>query len=219
MIKTKNNIPKFPDSYAGIEASKYDNQTWMERNQKRTTIKCVEYLFDEKLGETDKIDQKSSMVMLDLGCGTGFSSETLIDFGFRTISIDILYDMLTIARNKKKSSVPNLELILADINYLPIKSNCIDHIISVSAYNFIAHKAKNITDKQKILFNTAKYLHEILKPSGRTIIEFYPETDSELDLFSKSFTNNCFEGFLVKNNPNQKSGQTFLLLKKKTKKD
>ena len=38
--------------------------------------------------------------------------------------------------------------------------------------------------------------------------------EEELNLFVSSFKNNNFEGFYIKNIPNQKSGQTFLLLKK-----
>jgi hypothetical protein len=46
------------------------------------------------------------------------------------------------------------------------------------------------------------------------VLEFYPNDEQELNLFKSSFTNNGFDGFMIKQNPNQKSGQTFLLLKK-----
>ncbi|MHA2391684.1 MAG: hypothetical protein ACXAEX_06920, partial [Promethearchaeota archaeon] len=73
---------------------------------------------------------------------------------------------------------------------------------------------ENIGEQVKLLNDTAKFLNKILKDKGRIIIEFYPKNDQELNIFSKSFINNGFEGYSVKNNPNQKSGQTFLLLKK-----
>ena len=71
-----------------------------------------------------------------------------------------------------------------------------------------------LTKKKKAVNNTAKYLNRILKKQGRIIIEFYPENEKELDLFSKSFIINGFNGYMIKNNPKQKSGQTFLLMKK-----
>ncbi|MFX1314595.1 MAG: class I SAM-dependent methyltransferase [Promethearchaeota archaeon] len=214
----KTQLPKFPDDYVNTKADEYDRSKWMERNQKRSTILSIQYLFDNKLNDKKaNIVQKSdSFLILDLGCGTGFSSEILTEHGFRVIGVDILIDMLSRAREKKKifENYKNLELILADINFLPIKTNIIDHIISISSYNFITYGKSNYGEKVKLLNDTAKYLNEILKKNGRIIIEFYPKDDRELNIFTKSFVNNGFEGFLVKSKPKQKSGQTYLLLKK-----
>lgn len=213
----KTNLPKFPDAYIGDKADEYDGLKWMERNQKRTTLTTIKYLFDKKLGKTNyNLEQDLPLTVLDLGCGTGFSSEILVEAGFRVIGVDILNDMLSKA-NKKRSllELNNLMLILADINYLPIRNNSLNFIVSISAYNFIIHEKNSKRNKRKIVNNTAKFLNNILKKDGRIVIEFYPENDEELKLFNSSFTLNGFEGFMVKNVENQKSGQTFLLLKKK----
>ncbi|MFX1313252.1 MAG: class I SAM-dependent methyltransferase [Promethearchaeota archaeon] len=216
----KNRLPKFPDDYLKDKAEEYDNSRWMERNQKRATLLSIQYLYDEKLsGKEDKeINIEDSHLILDLGCGTGFSSEILHDNGFRVIGIDILSDMLLKAREKKKilESYKDLELILADINFLPIKRTSIDYIISISSYNFIASGHENCGEKVKRIHQTAKYLNKVLKTAGRIIIEFYPKDDKELTIFNKSFIMNGFEGYMVKTKSSQKSGQTFLLLKKKS---
>ena len=214
LAKTK--LPKFPDSYIGDKAGEYDSQKWMERNQKKTTIKTINYLFDTKLGKIYyKLEQDLPLTILDLGCGTGFSSEILAEYGFKVIGVDILHDMLSKANMKRKMlKIKNLMLILADINYLPLRNRSIHFITSISAYNFIIHEQCSHRNKRKIANNTAKYLHKILKPDGRMVIEFYPESEEELNLFNSSFTDNGFNGFMVKNTPNQKSGQTYLLLKK-----
>ena len=125
--------------------------------------------------------------------------------------------MLLRARDKKRYFEENksLELILADINFLPIRVNTIDYIMSISSYNFIIHRLENYGEKVKQLNDTGRYLNKLLKKNGRVVIEFYPKDDNELAMFNKSFTNNGFEGFMVKQNPKQKSGQTFLILKKK----
>jgi len=127
-----------------------------------------------------------------------------------------MIDMLLKAKDKKKelTNQKNLEYILADINHIPLKNNSIDHIVSVSAYNFITYNKKDSNEKIKIINNTATYLNTILKTNGRIVIEFYPQNDEELKLFSSSFINNGFQGYIIKQNPNQKGGQTFLLLKK-----
>jgi 18S rRNA (guanine1575-N7)-methyltransferase len=213
------NTPIFPDSYIGDSSLEYDTSIWMERNQKKATLVCLQYLHDEnlnKLGSFDNINEKKCLIA-DLGCGTGFSSEILVGKGHRVIGIDILIDMLSKAKTKKKflRKEKELELILADINYLPIKGASIDNIISISAYNFIIHGKNLINDISKTLTNTARYLKEVLKPNGRIVIEFYPKDEKELNLFISSFKDNGFNGFMVKKDSNQKSGQTFLLLKKR----
>ena len=213
MIFIRNNkLPKFPESYIGDKANEYDNLKWMERNQKKTTLRSLSFLYDRKLG--NDIENDKHHIILDLGCGTGFSSEILVKNENRVIGIDILNDMIRYAYQKKKLLNENLELILADINYISLKTQSIDHIISISAYNFITHNSHGLREKKKTLNNTAKYLNKLLKKNGRVIIELYPENDEELDLFTSSFTNNGFKGFKIKDNPNQKSGRTFLLLKK-----
>lgn len=210
----KRSLPKFPDSYIGDAADEYDNLRWMERNQKETAERCIEYLHDEKLGENN-IKYEGHSLILDLGCGTGYSSEVLIENGFRVIGVDVLDEMILKAGKKKKEhDYIDLDLIMADINNLPFRYNTIDHAISISAYNFITHGIFDQKAKNQRVNDTARDLCKILKTSGRLIIEFYPQDDKELDMFSTSFTKNGFEGFMIKENPNQKSGQTFLLLSK-----
>jgi ubiquinone/menaquinone biosynthesis C-methylase UbiE len=214
----KKTVPKFPESYLADKSEEYDNSKSMERNQKRTTLISIQYLYDEKLnniGELDNLKEERYLI-LDLGCGTGFSTEILMQQGFRVIGVDILSDMISKAVHKKKflSSVKNVEYLLADINFLPVRSNSIDHTISISAYNFITHGKEGFRERNKTVNNTAKHLYKITKPNGRIIIEFYPKDDEELNFFISSFINNGFNGFMIKHNPYQKAGQTYLLLKK-----
>ncbi|MHA1456572.1 MAG: class I SAM-dependent methyltransferase [Promethearchaeota archaeon] len=178
--------PRFPDSYVGSMSNDYNESIWMERNQKKTTSTCIQYLYDKKLNNIDQgrtvIEENS--LLLDLGCGTGFSSEIISNHGFRVVGVDILKDMLFKAGEKKRlySEYRKIEFILADINFLPL------------------------------INTTARYLHKILKPFGRMIIEFYPLDEQELNSYISSFINNGFNGFLIKKHEKQKSGQTFILM-------
>jgi len=221
ILLARKNRPIFPDDYVEEKADEYNNSIWMERNQKKSTLLSLKYLSDEKLrdNEENSLKTEDSILFLDLGCGSGFSSEILIEKGYKVIGVDILMDMLLKVREKKKNyhDLQDIELILADINYLPIKNEMIDYIISISAYNFVTHKVRNLRSKIEILNNTAKSLNNILKRWGRMVIEFYPESEMELELFNKSFVKNDFEGFMIKGNPSQQAGQTFLILKKKHK--
>ena len=217
-MSPKTTRPTFPDSYQGKNADEYNQSSWMERNQKRTTLLSIQYLYDQHLDAIHNNDVLSDdpYLILDLGCGTGFSSEVLAENGFRVIGVEILKDMILKARQRKKNYDKQLDIeyILSDINYLPFRTNSIDHIISISAYNFITHPLTILKEKGILLSQTARYLNEILKNYGRFVLEFYPIDEEELSLFKSSFTNNGFNGFMIKQHPNQKSGQTFLLLKK-----
>ena len=92
----KNRLPEFPIDYVNEKADEYDSSKWMERNQKRSTLLSIQYLFDDKLKDKKEltVQNNDSMLILDLGCGTGFSSEILMEHGFRVIGVDILYDMI-----------------------------------------------------------------------------------------------------------------------------
>ena len=211
-------VPKFPNDYIKDKAEEYNSSRWMERNQKRATLLSIQYLFDENLNNIDTMVNKmgDQFLILDLGCGTGYSSEVLIENNFRVIGIDKLPDMLLKAKEKKTricKKLHFLELILADINFLPIRIKSMEYIISISSYNFITYGSQNYNEKLKLINDTARYLNKILKKNGRIVIEFYPKDDQELAIFNNSFTKNGFEGFMVKSNPKQKSGQTFLLLR------
>ena len=103
-MSNHNKTPIFPDSYTGKNSLEYENSIWMERNQKKTTLICLQYLYDEKLnilGKRDRLKENAYLIA-DLGCGTGFSSEILVEKGYRVIGIDILMDMLSKAKKKKK---------------------------------------------------------------------------------------------------------------------
>ena len=84
-MSQNNKTPKFPDSYLGEQSDEYNNSIWMERNQKKTTFLCIQYLFDpelDKLGIPDVLESnQNKFLILDLGCGTGFSSEVLALIG------------------------------------------------------------------------------------------------------------------------------------------
>ncbi|MGV9173677.1 MAG: class I SAM-dependent methyltransferase [Promethearchaeia archaeon] len=212
----KDKKPEFPDSYVGKKAKEYDNEKWMERNQKKTTEKILNLLYDPKLG-TAHLYPPSEAYILDMGCGSGFSSEVLLNYDFHVIGIDILPDMLSLALKRKRKSLSNsknLDLILGDITRLPIRPRSMDHVISISAYNFITHGSETERDLRSTVNSTARYLNEILKENGRLIIEFYPETENLLEVFKNSFVKANFDGFSFKEKQHQRGGKTFMLLKK-----
>ena len=202
--------PKFPDSYIGDQALEYDSSNWTERNQKITTYRCIELLYDQNLGNFADYDN-NELLLLDLGCGSGFSTEVLLEKKFRVVSIDILPDMLHYFREKK---IDNSLIILADIRELPIRDNKIDYIISVSSFNFIYEDLYDDAEKNRVLRRTSKAIRDIMRENGRIVIEFYPESENDIKLLTKAFKSAGFDGFFVKDNPNKRKEQNYMVLKK-----
>ena len=102
-MSRKTKRPIFPDSYQGKNAEEYNHSYWMERNQKKTALLCLQYLYDQHLDNIKDHDELSDITytILDLGSGTGFSSEILAENGFRVIGVEILKDMIYRAKQKK----------------------------------------------------------------------------------------------------------------------
>lgn len=205
--------------YYGENAQEYANSNWMARNQIKTSERILQLLEDSNIGGNLELDPEYQLI-LDLGCGTGFSSVLFEDHNFNMVGIDLSFDMLlknleqqkTIEDNEQIIKIPR-NIICAAIQRLPIRPNIFHHIISISAFNFIL---ENISDKkaiQQLLHHIVENLALILKENGRIIIEFYPK-ESEISYYLESFSKK-FEGGLVIDNPKGRKEQKFLILRKK----
>ena len=82
------------DAYYGLEADEYARSNWMARNQQKTTRKVLQFLNGHELGGPLS-DPFESIRLLDLGCGTGYSSHACLEAGFHVIGLEISRDMVS----------------------------------------------------------------------------------------------------------------------------
>lgn len=77
---------------------------------------------------------KPGQIILDLGIGTGLSSELFFKYGLHVIGLDISQEMLDIC--KKKGCVA--ELLCHDLNTVPypVDNAAVDHVISIGVFQF-----------------------------------------------------------------------------------
>ncbi len=207
MSPRKNNRPDL-DEYFGLEAEAYGSSQWMARNQIHTTETALNMLEDAQIGGLI-LEPKDQLLFLDIGCGTGYSSHTILSQGSRVIGIDFSQDML-----QECSPDPNLHLIHADMRFIPLRSNQVDHAISISAFNFAAAHAKSRRQMELKIGQAFKCIQHIVKNQGHIVIEFYP-TKLEEEVFLATLKHYPFIGGMYIMFPKTKKEKKFLMLQLK----
>ena len=194
--------------YFGEKAEFYAKSKWMERNQMNTTRRALQLLEDSRIGGGLEKAPENSLI-LDLGCGSGFSTYILETSGFHTIGLDNSFDMLL--NNLEKTAPDKRNLVCGLIEALPFRKNTFDIMISISAFNFILENVMP-HDKKKRLLKVTDTLFQVLTSKGRSVIEFYPKKE-DIPLYLESL--NRFVGGMVIDNPNLRKEQKFLILRVK----
>ena len=169
------------------------------RIQKRITLRALE-LLDLK---------RKNQIILDAGCGPGFSSFLLKDLGYTIVALDLLKNFITFYDLKEENP------IVADLCFLPFKPKTFSAIISISAIQWIIRDL-NKTDTRKYAIALIQSFFSCLKPKGRAVIQFYPKSDKFLEYIGAIITNysNFMGEFIIDNPDNPKKRKIFLLLKK-----
>jgi ubiquinone/menaquinone biosynthesis C-methylase UbiE len=113
-------------------------------------------------------DFEHGSLILDVGCGTGFSLNVLKKSGFKAIGIDASFEMLKYAKEKK------FEVILADMASLPFKDESFDNLISISAIQWA-----RVQEYGKVLDE----IKRVIKKGA--VVQFYPKEKWEFEYFFK----------------------------------
>jgi ubiquinone/menaquinone biosynthesis C-methylase UbiE len=97
----------------------------------------------------------SSPIILDIGCHEGMMDLEFSKFTKnKTIGLDISYESITLAlQNSKAKNIQNLEFIVSDARFLPIKDDVIDWIIC-------NHMIDYLDDKKSVLIEFKRTLND-----------------------------------------------------------
>lgn len=87
-----------------------------------------------------KLIPAESTTILDIGCGTGKSTETLVDLDLEVSGID--HDSQMIAEAKEQAQLKKLDIdyIVADVEHLPFSDNYFDVITVGTAFHFFVNE-------------------------------------------------------------------------------
>jgi len=188
------------DFYTEDEANRYNQSTGMQKTQ--------EGLTDIAISLIPGSFKDSTISVLDIGCGTGFSLQYLKERGYFYLKgIDPSKEMIKIAKAKK------LDVKVASFKDLSKIHEKYDLILSISALQWIISNKSEIEIKN-IIKKTSKDLKAILKEKGVCVIQFYPDSETiyqtVFNSFKRTFQNS--EMFIY-NSDSLKKRKFFLVLK------
>lgn len=192
--------------YTGEIAEKYNSSSSLNNIQSRLTEKCLEIL-------GNPVDS----VVLDIGCGSGISTEHILDNNNYAVGLDISKKMLDLAKERVSNIMYNTEpaenyceFAAVDIGEgLPFRSATFDYAISVSVLQWLAVQRNSVK-----LLNAFFYtLYDLLKSTGIAVLQYYPESDKQMESIVKCASKYGFSGgTLVENQDSKKKRKTYLIL-------
>jgi len=167
--------------YTKEESERYANSSGMKNTQQKIAKRVLQLL---------EIENGNGKSLLDIGCGTGNTLEVFAESGFDCTGVDVSANMLKYAKEKgfsvKKGSVTELEKIFPTGKF--------DFVISISALQWLKEKK----EYQKAISSISK----VLKKGGKCVIQFYPETEKELELVRNIILDADYTLETIIDNPN-----------------
>eukprot|EP00897_Mesotaenium_endlicherianum_P010625 jgi/Mesen1/9591/ME000657S08866 len=186
--------------YNDTEARKYTTSSRMVEIQARLTERAVELLALP--------DDDMPRLLLDIGCGSGLSGESLSEAGHQWIGMDISEAMLDVAKEREVEG----DLLLADIGQgLALRHAVFDGAISISAVQWLCNADKTANDPRARLRQFFQTLYKSLARGGRAALQIYPNGPAQLEMISAAAMRAGFSGGLVIDYPHSTRAKKYFL--------
>jgi len=186
--------------YNEEEARKYTTNTRMVNIQESLTKRALELLALPNDGVPK--------MLLDIGCGSGLSGETLTEEGHHWMGLDISRAMLGVAREREVEG----DLGLHDMGQgLGFRQGTFDGAISISAVQWLCnadHKAHNPRKRMKRFFES---LYSCLNRGARAILQIYPENVEQAQMLTTAAMRVGFTGGLVVDYPHSTRAKKYFM--------
>ncbi|XP_061197248.1 probable 18S rRNA (guanine-N(7))-methyltransferase [Saccostrea echinata] len=186
--------------YNEYEAKKYSSNTRMIEIQSQLSERALELL---------RLPDEPCFI-LDVGCGSGLSGETVTEQGHYWVGIDISSHMLGVAVDREVEG----DLIEGDMGYgIPFRPGTFDGVISISALQWLCNADKKYHHPPKRLLKFFTTLYAAVTRGGKAVFQLYPENSSQLELITQQAMKAGWTGGLVVDYPNStKAKKMFLCL-------
>ncbi|XP_002738464.1 18S rRNA (guanine-N(7))-methyltransferase-like [Saccoglossus kowalevskii] len=187
--------------YDEVEARKYTSNSRMIEIQEQMSERAIELL---------ALPEDTPCLILDLGCGSGLSGESLTEQGHIWMGIDISSHMLDIALEREVEG----DVFLSDMGQgMFFRPGTFDGAMSISALQWLCNADKKSHSPPKRLYRFFSTLYSSLKRGSRAVFQFYPENSSQIEMITTQAMKAGFGGGLVVDYPNStKAKKMFLCL-------
>ncbi|XP_048134363.1 18S rRNA (guanine-N(7))-methyltransferase RID2 isoform X3 [Rhodamnia argentea] len=188
--------------YNDVEARKYTSSSRIIEIQAKLSERALELLALP--------DDGVPRLLLDIGCGSGLSGETLSENGHTWIGLDISPSMLDIALEREAEG----DLLLSDMGQgLGLRPGVIDGAISISAVQWLCNADKSSHEPRLRLKAFFGSLYKCLARGARAVFQVYPESIAQRELILGSAMRAGFAGGVVVDFPHSsKSRKEYLVL-------
>ncbi|XP_062504528.1 probable 18S rRNA (guanine-N(7))-methyltransferase isoform X2 [Corticium candelabrum] len=185
--------------YNEDEAKKYTNNSRIIEVQSQMSERAVELL---------ALPEDRPAFILDVGCGSGLSGETITDQGHYWVGLDISRPMLGAALEREVEG----DLFLADMGQgVFFKPGTFDGVISVSALQWLCNADKKSHNPARRLYHFFSTLYSSMARGARAVFQFYPENPAQMELITTQAMRAGFTGGVVIDFPNSSRAKKFFL--------
>jgi len=186
--------------YGTTEADKYSNNTRIMTIQSEMSDRAMELL---------QLPEDSSSFILDIGCGSGLSGESIEEAGHVWVGIDIAPAMLQVAQERETEG----DLLLGDMGEgMPFRAGTFDGAISISALQWLCNRDKSYHKPGKRLYTFFSSLYACLSRGSRAVFQFYPESSDQVELITSQAMRSGFTGGVLIDYPNSTKAKKFFLV-------
>ncbi len=175
-----------------------------EKSYEKSAIRKTQLRMAQRILQELALEKNS--VVLDAGCGSGFSMEAASAFSKNIFGFDISSELLLVAKRK---GIKNLSR--ADFAAVPFRENLFDAIISLSALQWFSPKDEH--DVKDHYARIAEEFFRALKTGGKAGLQFYPASEKEWEIAVKCFRK-LFDGYIIEEGEGRKK-KKYLILEKK----
>ncbi|EXC27885.1 putative methyltransferase [Morus notabilis] len=188
--------------YDDEEARKYTSSSRIVKIQSELTERALELLALP--------DDGVPRLLLDIGCGSGLSGETLSENGHEWIGLDISASMLNVALEREVEG----DLLLGDMGQgLGLRPGVIDGAISISAVQWLCNADKSSHEPRLRLKAFFGSLYRCLARGARAVFQVYPENLDQRELILRMAMQAGFSGGVVVDFPHSsKKRKEYLVL-------